>query len=136
MPAYSLVNKGKSKVFYGQEPPSGEFTATQRGLSYQLLAEIYWNSSMGNYYCSRPQRATDNAVRTVFQLTGRTSHLHAQYPLRASWKVLIVAALAVNRPCNLQNATQSPCLCGHSGWQQNGKQFCSYHLQIKYVLGL
>ena len=114
MPAYSLVNKGKSKVFYGQEPPSGEFTATQRGLSYQLLAEIYWSSSMGNYYCSRPQRAMDNAVRTVFQLTGRTSHPHAQYPLRGpGWDPFIVpeGILALVK-CEIVNEFHSICVVG------------------------
>ena len=30
-----------SKVFYGQEPPSGESTTTECGLNYQLLAVIY-----------------------------------------------------------------------------------------------
>ena len=31
----------KSKVFYGQEPPSGESTTTEYGFNYQLLAVIY-----------------------------------------------------------------------------------------------
>ena len=29
------------KVFYGQEPPSGESTATEYGFNYQLLAVMY-----------------------------------------------------------------------------------------------
>ena len=33
--------KVKSKVFYGQEPPSGESTTTECGFNYQLLAVIY-----------------------------------------------------------------------------------------------
>ena len=33
--------KGKGKVFYGQEPPSGESTTTECGFNYQLLAVIY-----------------------------------------------------------------------------------------------
>ena len=34
---------GKGKVFYGQEPPSGESTTTECGcgVNYQLLAVIY-----------------------------------------------------------------------------------------------
>ena len=32
---------GKGKVFYGQEPPSGESTTTECGFNYQLLAVIY-----------------------------------------------------------------------------------------------
>ena len=35
----SHVKKGK--VFYGQEPPSGESTTTECGFNYQLLAVIY-----------------------------------------------------------------------------------------------
>ena len=31
----------KSKVFYGQEPPSGESTTTDCGVNYQLLSVIY-----------------------------------------------------------------------------------------------
>ena len=31
----------KGKVFYGQEPPSGESTTTECGFNYQLLAVIY-----------------------------------------------------------------------------------------------
>ena len=33
--------KGKGKVFYGQEHPSGESTTTECGFNYQLLAVIY-----------------------------------------------------------------------------------------------
>ena len=36
-----LICKGKSKVFYGQEPLSGESTTTECGVNYQLLAVIY-----------------------------------------------------------------------------------------------
>ena len=31
----------KGKVFYGQEPPSGESTTTECAFNYQLLAVIY-----------------------------------------------------------------------------------------------
>ena len=31
----------KVKVFYGQEPPSGESTTTECGFNYQPLAVIY-----------------------------------------------------------------------------------------------
>ena len=33
------THKGKGKVFYFQEPPSGESTNTECGVNYQLLAE-------------------------------------------------------------------------------------------------
>ena len=32
--------KGKGKVVYGQEPPSGESTTTECAFNYQLLAVI------------------------------------------------------------------------------------------------
>ena len=32
---------GKGKVFYGQEPHSGESTTTEGGVNYQLLAVMY-----------------------------------------------------------------------------------------------
>ena len=38
----------KDKVFYGQEPPSGESTTSECGFNYQLLAVIYWSSPMGS----------------------------------------------------------------------------------------
>ena len=33
--------KGKGKILYGQEPPSGDSTTTECGFNYQLLAVIY-----------------------------------------------------------------------------------------------
>ena len=42
-------NKGRGKVFYGQEPPSGESSITECGVNYQLLAVIYRSSPMGNF---------------------------------------------------------------------------------------
>ena len=51
------------KVFYGQEPPSGESTTTECGVNYQLLAVIYWSSQLGTPGWSRPELATVNGVR-------------------------------------------------------------------------
>ena len=36
-----IALSGKSKFFYGQEPPSGESTAIESGVNYQLIAVIY-----------------------------------------------------------------------------------------------
>ena len=36
IPATADNKKGKGKVFYGQEPPSGESTTTEYGVNYQL----------------------------------------------------------------------------------------------------
>ena len=53
----------KGKVFYGQEPPSGESTTTECGVNYQLLSVITEVAQWGTPGCSRPQPATDNGVR-------------------------------------------------------------------------
>ena len=55
--------KGKSKVFYGQEPPSGESTTTECGVNYQQLAVITEIAQWGSPRYSQPQPATDNGVR-------------------------------------------------------------------------
>ena len=56
-PAFDRVNhqgilyklcKVKSKVFYGQEPPSGESTTTESGVNYQLLSVMHRSSPLGN----------------------------------------------------------------------------------------
>ena len=63
MCALALCVKVKGKVFYGQEPPSRESTTTECGVNYQLLAVITELAQWGNPSCSRPQPATDNAIR-------------------------------------------------------------------------
>ena len=45
---YLLVLKCKGEVFFGQEPPSEESTTRECGVNYQLVAERYQNSPMGN----------------------------------------------------------------------------------------
>ena len=42
------------KVFYGQEPPSGESTTTECGVNYQLVAVITEVAHWGTPSCSRP----------------------------------------------------------------------------------
>ena len=54
------INSIKGKVFYGQEPPSGESTTTECGVNYQLLAVITEVAQWGTPSCSRPQPATNN----------------------------------------------------------------------------
>ena len=56
-------SKKKDKVFYGQEPPSGESTTTECGVNYQLLAVINEVAQWGTPSWSRPQPATDNGAR-------------------------------------------------------------------------
>ena len=58
----------KVKVFYGQEPPSGESTTTECGVNYQLLAVITEAALWGTPSCSHPQPATDNCVRDWSQI--------------------------------------------------------------------
>ena len=54
---------GKGRDFYGQEPRSGDFTTTECGVNYQLLAVITEVAKWGTPSCSRPQPAIDNGVR-------------------------------------------------------------------------
>ena len=56
-------DKGKGKVFYGQEPPSGESTTTECRFSYQLLAVMSEAAQWGTPSCSQPQPTKDNGVR-------------------------------------------------------------------------
>ena len=58
-----LITKSKGKVFYGQEPASGESTTTECEFNYQLLAVITEVAQWGTPSCSRPEPATDNGVR-------------------------------------------------------------------------
>ena len=60
---YSCISKGKGKVVYGQEPPSGESTTTECGFNYQRLAVITEVAQWGAPSCSQPQPATYNGVR-------------------------------------------------------------------------
>ena len=55
--------KGKGKVFFSQEPPSGESTTTECGVNYQLLAVITEVAQWGTPSCSQPQSAMDNGIR-------------------------------------------------------------------------
>ena len=54
--------KGKDKVFYGQELPSGESTTTGWGVNYQLLAVSTEVARGGTPSCSRPQPATVDPI--------------------------------------------------------------------------
>ena len=46
------THKGKDKVFYGKEPPSGESTTTECGVNCQLLAAITEVAQWGTHGCS------------------------------------------------------------------------------------
>ena len=105
-----------SKVFYGQEPPSGESTATEYGVNYQLFAVYTEAAQFGTHSCSEAQPATDNGVRD-----GRSNWLVAPPTLmgstpwapRAFYKSVQPHWESNEQP---QHARQPPCLCGHLGW--------------------
>ena len=116
--------KSKGRVFYGQEPPSGESTTTECEFNYQLLAVIHWSSPMGS---SQLQSTTTSyrqwRQRLKIQLTGRTSH-----PTQGStpWSPRIAqcnAAANHKTCCTLWAANVRPyawpthCLCGHSRYK-------------------
>ena len=58
-----LQKDKNGKVFYGQEPPSGESTTTECGVNYQLLAVITEVAHWRTPSCSQPQPATYSGVR-------------------------------------------------------------------------
>ena len=72
-------HKGKGKIFYGQEPPSGESTTTGCVVNYQLLAVITEVAQWRTPSCSQPQPATDNGVKD-----GRSNWLVAPPTLMGS----------------------------------------------------
>ena len=70
------IIKVKGKVFYGQEPPSGESSTTECMVNYQQFAVITEVAQWGTPSCSRPQPATDNGL----QLTCHTPTLMGSTP--------------------------------------------------------
>ena len=66
LPAHLTISdsyKDKGKVFHDQEPARGEYTTTECGVNYQLLAIITEVTQWGTPSCSRPQPAANNGVR-------------------------------------------------------------------------
>ena len=60
------MEKGKGKVFYGQEPPSGESTTTECGVNYQLLAVITEAAQWGTHIVA----VNHNQLRTMASKMG------------------------------------------------------------------
>ena len=90
----------KGKVFYGQEPPSGEYTATECGVNYQLLAVIYWSSPMGNSWLQLTTTIMDKGAKD-----GRSNWLVGPPPSWAALPQHLVhsinqCSLSGNRPWN------------------------------------
>ena len=123
----SLFLKVKGKVFYGQEPPSGESTTTECWFNYQQLAVFTEVAQCGAPSCSQPEPATDNGVRDGrfnWLVAPPTLHravppeLHAMHTaMRAGLQITRLAALREPRSCDLRNARPTHCLCGHSGYK-------------------
>ena len=77
--------KGKGKVFYGQQPPSGESTTTECGVNHHLLAVITKVAKYGEVLVA----VDHNQLRTMASETVDPidwSHPHplGQYSLSAS----------------------------------------------------
>ena len=100
----ALYNK-KVKVFYDQEPPSLEFTTTECGVNYQLLAVITEVAQWGTPSLSQPQPATNKGARD-----GRSNWLVASPPLWAVPPELHVLH-GVNTAYKSQNLLHQP---GHT----------------------
>ena len=108
---YNWCKKGTGKVFYGQEPPSGESTRTECWINYQLLAVITEVAQWGTPSCSGPKPARTMASETVDSIDW--SHPPPSLAVPPERLVHSVnrcsSATAGIRSCNLQHARQPPC---------------------------
>ena len=98
------TNKGKikGKVFYGQEPHSGESTTTESGVNYQLLAVIT-EVANGNFQLQSTTTSYGQwRQRRQIQLTGRTPHPHGQYPMSSTYCTVLT------RPTNRKTCCTNP----------------------------
>ena len=127
----SLVIK-KGKVFYGQEPPSGESTTTECGVNYQLLAVITEVAQWVLLVAVDHHQLRTIASETVDPIDW--SHPPPSWVVPPERLVHSInrcsSATAGIRTCNVATfnmrgnhlayaATQGmkpPCLCGHSGY--------------------
>ena len=95
LPGLPQDTKNKFRVFYGQEPSSGESTTTECGVNYQLLAVITEVAQWGTPGCSRPQPATDNGARD-----GRSNWLVAPPTRLGSTPTSSTYCTVLTRPTN------------------------------------
>ena len=139
--AHQWCQKGKGKVVYGQEPPSGEPTTTECGFNYQLLAVITEVAQWGAPSCSQPQPATDNGVRdsrSNWQVAPPTLHravppeLHVLHTaMRAANHKTRCTESAAN--LRLQNARPTHCRCGHSGYNESEMNQWQMNQKLKVI---
>ena len=115
-------NKVKGKVFYGQEPPSGESTTTECGFNYQLLAVIYRSSPMGSSYLQSTTTSYGQwrqrlvAPHTLHRaVSPELNVLHTA--MRAGLQITRLTVLREPRSCDLRNGRPTHCLCGQSGYK-------------------
>ena len=109
------ITKGKGKVFYVQEPPSGESTPTECGVNYQLLAVITEAAQWELLVAINHNQLQTMASETV-------DPIDWSHPPR-SWAVPPERLVhSINQCTQLdsnvqpQHVRQPPCLCGHSGY--------------------
>ena len=121
--AKALVKK--DKVFYGQEPPSGESITQNVGsiINYlQLYTEVV---QWGTPSCSRPQLATYNGVRycrsnllvAPITLMGSTPGAPRIARCKRGLQIAKLAAATGARTHVHGYARTTHCLCGHSGYE-------------------
>ena len=70
----------KGKVFYGQEPPSGESTTTECGVNYQLLAVLLKLSNGELLVAVNHNQLRTMASETVDPIDWSHPYPHWQYP--------------------------------------------------------
>ena len=102
-----LWHNQKVKVFYDQEPPSGESTTPECEVNYQLLAVIYWELLVA---------VNHNQLRTMASETADPigwSHPHpqGQYPLNSTYCMLLTRPTNRKTCCSNQGSNTHPWEC-------------------------
>ena len=116
LPSSKIMISKKGKIFYGQEPPSGESTTTECGVIYQLLAVTTEVAQWGTPSCSRLQPARDNGARD-----GRTPTFMGSAPWspRCTSNAAYKSQDLLHQPglerASTGNGRPTHYLCGHSG---------------------
>ena len=104
----------KVKVVYVQEPPCGEFTTTECGFNYQLLAVITEVAQLGAPSCSQPHLLRTMASEMVDPIDwSHPPPYTGQYPLSSTYctlqcglQIIRLAAPSQPRICDFKMPDQ------------------------------
>ena len=126
----TFVPLSKGKVFYGQEPPSGESTTTDCEFKIATTCSSLLKLPNGELLVA----VDHNQLRTMASETvdpidwSHRPPYTGQYPVSSTYctvqcglQITRLAALSEQRTCDLQNARPTHCLCCHSGYSDIGQ---------------